>query len=334
MLAIAARTRPLAVGALIIAASVVMRFGFIDSGYADQIQVSQSAFERVLAGGNPYGVGYASTLGAPFPYGPLALVWWLPGPVIEGVAVTALMALLLWQRAWLTLAVIAGWHPAVYLTFVGVNDYSPALLIALGLVLLRTRPVWGGVTLAAAAALKPYAAAWFLPAIGFGGLATALSVLGASVLLWSPLLLVWGIPSFLRTVELANAVHDEAGYTLNLPMLRWLAIPFAALGLAARRWEHAVIFGSAAFIVFLFLDRWASYGYWIAVIPPLGLALEALWRGRARDRSGIRQRVDVAPAPLVGRLDAAPLGPLVEGDDEVPVLARRHHVGDIGLPGR
>lgn len=275
--AIALRRRPLVVGLLILVASVVMRVGFVGIGYADQITVSQSAWDRVLGGGNPYGVGYASSYppGAPFPYGPLGLIWWLPGPVIEGAAAIGLMVLLAWQRAWLTLAVIAGWDPAVYLTFVGGNDYSPALLIALAVVLLRSHPRWAGATLAVAIAVKPYAAAWVLPFIGTGA---GVTLIALSLVLWSPLLLVWGVPSFLRTVEMAVAVHAHPENTLNLPILRWLAVPVAMTGLLFRRWEYAALVGAAAFIIFLFTDRWASYGYWLAVIPPVGLALESLWR--------------------------------------------------------
>ncbi len=274
--AVKLRNRPLVVGALILCASAVMRLGFVGFGYGDQITVSQSAWERVLAGGNPYGVGYASTTppGAPFPYGPLGLVWWLPGSVIEYVAAVATMAVLLRQRAWLTLAVIAGWYPSVYLTFTGINDYSPGLLILLALLALRARPVLGAILLAGAAALKPYAFAWYLPAIGFAGPAAAMVLLGSTAVLWSPLFFFWGgLGPFLETIRLAERAHPTPN-ALAMPMLRWLAAPFAALGLFSRRWDVMVILGSAAFIIFLFLADWASYGYWLAVLPALGVALE------------------------------------------------------------
>lgn len=286
------RSRPLLTAAVIIVASAVLRLHFLGLGFADQITVSQSAWERVVAGGNPYGIGYETTFppGAPFPYGPLGLVWWLPGPVIEFAAVIALMALLAWRRAWLTLAVMAGWYPSIYLTFVGINDYSPALLIALAVVLLPTRPRAAGATLAVAAALKPYAAAWFVPFIGVGGVAAAIGVIGVSLVLWSPLLLVWGIPSFLRSLELASLVHPEwSGNTFDMPVLRWFAVPIAAAGLLVRRWEAAALIGALAFVVFLFTQHWASHGYWLAVIPAAGLALESLW-AKASKGSGHNER--------------------------------------------
>ncbi|MDQ3524077.1 MAG: hypothetical protein M3451_03370 [Chloroflexota bacterium] len=93
-----------------------MRFGFLFEGFSDQITVAQAAGARALGGLNPYGVGYAesSPPGAPFPYGPLALLWWQPGPVVELVAAMGLLALLAWQRAFITLAVLGGWQAAVH----------------------------------------------------------------------------------------------------------------------------------------------------------------------------------------------------------------------------
>jgi hypothetical protein len=264
----------------IIVVSIILRFGFADRCCADQIIVSQSAWERVLSGQGPYGVGYPSTIppGAPFPYGPLAVVWWLPGPVMEFVAALGIMAILAWQRALVTLAVFAVWQASIRPQWVGVNDYSPGLLILIAMLVLRSRPLVGAMVLAAAAALKPYAAAWFLPAIGFGGWGVAAVLAGATAVLWSPLLW-WGGPgAYLESVRLAAAVHQVPRDALNLPPLRWLAVPLAIAGLWVHRWEWAVLVGSAVFVTFLFLDAWASYGYWLAVLPISGLALESLAR--------------------------------------------------------
>jgi hypothetical protein len=261
-----------------IGASIVLRLGYVDVCCTDQIAVSNAAWERVSHGlGGPYGVGYAETVppGAPFPYGPLGLVWWLAGPITEFGAALGIMVVLVWQRAFVTLAMFAAWQPWVYLTFAGLNDYSPALLLLVGLIAIRSRPLLGAGTLAVAAALKPYAFAWFLPAIGYAGLRGAAVMAVTTALLWSPLFLWWGgVPAFLETVRLAAQAHPEAN-AVNLPILRWGAVPFVALSLLARRWDDMVILGSAAFIIYLFLDRWASGGYWIAVVPILGLALES-----------------------------------------------------------
>ena len=119
--------------------SVLLRLAYAGMGQTDQLLVAQAAAEHVLGGGNPYGVGYAVTIppGAPYPYGPLGLVWWLPGWPVELVASGVLLWVLARQRAWLTFSLIAAFPPFVYLTPTGVNDYSPTLLIAFALVGMR-----------------------------------------------------------------------------------------------------------------------------------------------------------------------------------------------------
>jgi hypothetical protein len=272
----------------IIGTSLVLRLGFLDACCTDQILVSQAAWERVSSGqGGPYGVGYTQTLppGAPFPYGPLAVVWWVPGEVVEFVAALGILAVLAWQRALNTLAFYAVWLPSVWLQWQGANDYSPGLMILLGMLALRTRPLVGASLLAIAAALKPYAVAWFLPAVGYAGLSVAAVFVGVSALLWSPLFLWWGgAPAYLESIRLASAAHRYPSDALNLPVMRWVAIPIALLGLLTKRWEAAVLIGSLVFVTFLFLDRWASHTYWMAVVPVSGIALESLLlraRGKA-----------------------------------------------------
>jgi len=268
----------------IIAASLILRFGFVDRCCADQIIVSQAAWERVLSGEGPYGVGYASTIppGAPFPYGPLAVLWWVPGEGVELAAALGIMAILAWQRALVTLAVFGVWRLSVWAQFIGVNDYSPGLLILIAMLVLRSRPLVGATILSVAAALKPYAFAWFFPAIGFGGWGVAAALAGTTAVLWSPLLW-WGGPgAYLESVRLAATVHEVQRAALNLPVLRWLAVPLAVAGLWVRRWEWAVLLGSAVFATFLFLDFWASYSYWLAVLPISGVALESLARSAYR----------------------------------------------------
>jgi hypothetical protein len=274
--------------ALLAAAAATMRFGFLFEGFSDQITVAQAAGARALGGLNPYGVGYAesSPPGAPFPYGPLALLWWQPGPVVELVAAMGLLALLAWQRAFITLAVLGGWQAAVHTTTMGANDYSPAVLVVLGLIVLRTNRYAGGCLLAAAAALKPYAFAWFVPATGFGGVTAAVALVSTTVVLWTPVLFVWGVASFLESIRQASALpHHVAGtHSLNMPALRILALPLEIAGLWTRRWEYCLLIGSGVFIIVMFLAQWATYSYWIAVIPPTGLALESLWQGQFEER--------------------------------------------------
>jgi hypothetical protein len=269
------RRRPTYAAAAIVIGSIILRLAYVGIGFTDQVAVSQAGAARALSGLSPYGVGYAETVppGAPFPYGPLALVWWLPGPAVELVAATLLMILLVKQRSWLTLGLFASVPFAVYLTTTGTNDYSPGLLIAAALMLVRDRPYVGAAVLALAAALKPYALAWLPSLIGLAGWRAGAVMLGLSAVLWSPLM-AWGVGGFFRSLELSRSVHPVGENALNLPILRFAALPIAMLGLVAHRWETAVLVGSAAFFVFLFLDRWASLGYLIAVGPITGIALE------------------------------------------------------------
>lgn len=276
------RERPAAAAAAVVVGSVILRLAYVGIGFTDQIAVSQAGAARAFSGLSPYGVGYAETVppGAPFPYGPLALIWWLPGPAVELLAAILLMALLIRERAWLTLGVFASVPFAVYLTTTGTNDYSPALLLAVGLVLMRSRPYLGALTLAVAAALKPYGFAWLPSLIGYAGWRAGVAMIAASVVLWAPVA-VWGVGGFFRSLELSRSVHPIGENALNLPVLRFAAALIAAAGLFAKRWEAAVLIGSAAFVVFLFLDRWASLGYWLAVGPISGIALER-WAFAAR----------------------------------------------------
>ncbi len=269
------RERPSAAAGALVVGSVVLRLAYVGIGFTDQIAVSQAGTARALSGLSPYGVGYAQAVprGAPFPYGPLALIWWLPGPAIELVAATLLMVLLVGQRAWLTLGLFASAPFVVYLTTTGANDYSPGLLLAVGLLLMPQRPYLGAALLAVTAALKPYAFAWLPALIGYAGWRAGAVMIGLSAVLWSPLA-VWGVGGIFRSLELSRAVHPAQENALNMPVLRYLAAPIAACGLVARRWEVAVLVGSAAFVVFLFLDRWASLGYWLAVGPITGIAIE------------------------------------------------------------
>jgi hypothetical protein len=283
--AVLVRREPVAAGIAIAAGATVLRLAYVGIGYSNQIDVAQAAAARAFSGQSPYGVGYAAGFppGEPFVYGPLGVVWWLPGPGIEFVAALLVTMLLVVERSWLTLALYGGVPFAVYLTTAGVNDYSPGLLITASLLLMRERRVLGAGALAVAAALKPYAAAWFLPAIGYAGVAGTVVLIMTALILWSPLL-IWGPASFIRGIEIQRGVHPGSENALDLPLMRWLAIPVALAGIVIRRWEWMVLTGAAAFIVFLFFDRWASLGYWVAVGPIAGIALERIWMARGEVR--------------------------------------------------
>ena len=93
----------LVVIAALAVAGVAMRLDLLHAGTSDVLTVTRSAIQTVLAGGNPYGIGYATSSppGAPFPYGPLALAWYVPfqgDPRVVETAVSFLVLLLLAVR--------------------------------------------------------------------------------------------------------------------------------------------------------------------------------------------------------------------------------------------
>ncbi len=285
--------RPILVGLAIAAGGFWLRLVFTAlPETADQLIVGRAALESVLSGGNPYGIGYAASEppGSPYVYGPLALLTSLLRAPGEALAAAGTMAVLALTRSFLTLGIFAGFIFVVQLGSSGINDLLPGFLLMAGLVALERHRVAGGALLAVAAAVKPYCLAWFPAAMGYGGVAAAAALVGVTGVLWSPLL-VWGPASFLRSVEMAAAIHPVPENSLNVPALRILAIPLALVSLLVRRWSLMVLSGAAIFFVVLFLDRWASYGYWLVVLPILGMLAERWLRERA-----LRPRYEPPPS--------------------------------------
>jgi hypothetical protein len=292
-LALIDRWRGVIIGAGMVLGGAWLRVvaGSLDLLSADQLAVSQAAMGIVVQGGNPYGIGYAESVppGAPFVYGPLMLVWAMTGVWGEILASVGTLALVAWTRSWVTLAAVATFPIFVIITPVGINDSTPGFFITAAMLALRTRPVLGGILLGVAIGLKPYALAWLPGLIGYGGLRAAFGAVVTSVATWLPVLW-WGPQSFLRSAELAREVHAASpGGALGIPILRLLAAPLALAALFVRRWSLAVLMGSAIFVIVLFFDTWASFGYWLAVVPITGIALEAVVAGWRADNTGSGQ---------------------------------------------
>ncbi len=95
------------------------------------------------------------------------------------------------------------------------------------------------------------------------------------------------------SIELARSIHPKPENTLDMPGLRVLAVPIAIAALWVRSWSTAVLTGALTFLVVLFLDRWASFGYWLVVLPPVGIVAE-----RALREVGRRLRVGLEMAPV------------------------------------
>jgi hypothetical protein len=277
------RRHPAAAAAALVAGASILRVAYAGSNEGDQMELSRLALERVLAGGDPYG-GYVYQSGTPYTYGPLGLLTYQLGIPAEMMATIATSAILIWARAWMTLAFFNSWPLFIYTPSVAANDYSVGFLLTLALVVLASRPRIGMTLLALAIAVKPYAAAWFLPAIGYVGFGMAAGIgIAWSVLLWSPVWALWGVGSYLesvRGVEHYRGVFRGAmaSWSVDIPLLRALVIPFSLGGLVLRSWHTMAWLGTAGFLAFLGFSSWAHYAYFAAVVPLIGLTLE--WRPR------------------------------------------------------
>ncbi|MDQ3492445.1 MAG: hypothetical protein M3452_04195 [Chloroflexota bacterium] len=292
-----------AVVVVLLAVGVLMRSALVGFGQSDVLAVTGMAIEHALAGGNPYGVGYPgpSSTGAPFAYGPLALLWYLPSTdprVVEmGVSLLILVVLAIRGRV-LGLAAYAASAVLLVTASDGSNDTSAGLFLLVALLAAQRSALMGGALLGLAVTFKPYALAWLPPLLVLWGPGAALLGFGAVALAtWGPVLLIWGPASVLTSLRMAEAVHDRAYYSvaygLSLdPALRPLleSLRFVAGGLLAtgswlvvRSPASMILWGTAIFLATLFLGFWSTFAYFAAVAPVLCWHLDE-WLGLADGR--------------------------------------------------
>lgn len=278
------RRTPYLAAAVLVAGAMVLRLSFVGLTSSDPIAVSQMAAARAFIGENPYGVTYGDN--NPYVYGPLGLLTYQAGILGEVLATVATSAILAWSGAWITLALFNAWPQFIYMPIIGNNDFSVGFLTLLALVSLRKRPLLGVGLLAVAIAIKPYAAAWAIPAAVFAGWSAAGVGAILTLLLWSPVLMLWGVPSFLRSVSDAAALQSSlrgipSWSFADVPLLRLLIIPFSLAAFAWRGWRAVLLLGSAGFLAFLGFAPAAPQPYLGFLLPILGLALE--WSRRVKD---------------------------------------------------
>jgi hypothetical protein len=268
---------------------------------SDVLTVVRAAMELALAGGNPYGHGFVESRppGAPYAYGPVALLWYLPSrtdPVQLELLVTYLtLGLLAARGRVLGLAVFATLPPLVAIASDGSNDSSAGLLILIALLLALRIPWLGAFALAVAAAFKLYALAWLPPLLVYGGLATLWPFLAGTLLTWGPAIVLWDAKNILASLQRAEAIHDNPYYSLasvaqrfGLPRTAYDVGRFVAGGLlAASSWifvrsaRSFVVVGTAAFLATLFLGWWSTYAYIAAIAPVICWHLDD-WLGLPR----------------------------------------------------
>ena len=295
---------------VLVGAGLALRIALKDQVGSDVFLVTQAAIERVLGGANPYGVGYAVSVppGAPFPYGPLALAWYLPFAsqprLLELLVAGAILIALALRGRILGLAVYATAPVLVSLTSDGSNDTSAGLFILVALAAAARRPLLGGVLLAIAAAFKPYALAWAPGLLWWGGSAAIAGFVVASAVAWLPVLLVWGPGSFFTSVRMADAVHAAPYYSFGAIWEGMLKQPApaelldrvkvglgaltAGIGLRfATSIDRVTVVGILVFLVTLYAGYWATFAYLAAIAPIVCWRLDD-WFGL-----GTRPLVDV-----------------------------------------
>jgi len=310
---------------LLFAGAVLFRAEIADRTGSDVLSVTSAAIDRVLAGANPYGVGYVESTpdGAPFPYGPVALLWYLPlkdhPDLIElGVSI-AIAAMLLLRGRLIGSAVYAAMPILVASAVDGSNDTSLGFLLLLAFIAAGRSATIGAVTFAVAVGFKLSALA-FVPAfLAWGGLRPAVAFVSASLVVWAPVA-TWGIDTFIWSTRASNEVHRTTIWSLGsvirdltgtrLVALDQLRFAFGALAVVTtirlrRSLDQVFIAGSIVYFITLFTGTWATFAYFAALAP--------MFCWRIDDWLGLETRPLIAPDRLRAVLrphstDVAPIG--------------------------
>ncbi len=268
---------------------IALRLGIFDRLGSDVLLVTTAAIERVLDGGNPYGVGYevSNPPGAPFPYGPAALLWYLPvvatPRVVEVLAAVLVLAVLALQGRVIGLAVYAVSPILVATTVDGSNDTTLGILLLGAFALADRRPLLAAMTLAVAAAFKLSALAWLPAFVAWAGWRAGATFGAVFLAAWLPAVFAWGAGPILHSLTLANSMHAEVTWSLGsivqavtgrasdaLNILRYGLGALAAVLTVprARSLDAVILSGTLVYVVTLFSGTWATYAY-VAAIAPL-----------------------------------------------------------------
>ena len=275
---------------LLVIVGIVLRFEMRGHAASDVLTVTRAAIDQMLAGGNPYGHGFQASNppGAPFAYGPLALLWYLPikGDLYRAeLVISLLMILVLGLRGRvLGLAIFATFPPLIVVAADGSNDTSAGLFLLAALLIAPRIPWAGSAALGVAAAFKPYALAWLVPLVPYAGLSVLIPFAAATIVTWGPALIIWGPENILWSLRAADSIHHSAYYALAFGVGDRLRIPESfysvfrfvaggALALATvalvRSSRSFIVCGVAIFLATLFLGWWSTFAYLAAIAPIL-----------------------------------------------------------------
>lgn len=307
---------------VVIVCGLALRWSISNYEASDVSDVTQMAIMTMREGGNPYGIGYVVSRppGAPFPYGPVDLLWYLPFQAdptrLEFLVSLALMCYFGYRAANgrpIGLVLFALAPPLVLATLDGSNDTSAGLMILVALALAARRPALGAAVLAIAVAFKPYALAWLPPLVMWAGVPVLVGFVLASFVAWSPVLFAWGIGTYLRSLAMAQEAHvREAYWSLAsiwdglvpgaapraLETIRYFLSAAVAVigGLRVRSFDGVIVVGTLAFVIAQFAGYFGSYVYIAAVAPVL------CWRVDDWLRMALPELIHAyGEAPAVGR---------------------------------
>jgi hypothetical protein len=318
---------------VLLVGGILVRLAIVDRVGSDVLTVTEAAIRRVLAGGNPYGIGYneSSPPGSPFPYGPVALLWYVPAgssaellEIGTGILVTALLAL---RGRLVGLAVYAASTLLINSSIDGSNDTTLGLLILAAFLAAERWPLAGAAILGLAVGFKLSALAFVPMFIAWGGIRVGGVVVSASIIAWAPVIADWGVSSFLRSVQLANETHRIPTWSLGrivndltgskvdlLDTLRYGfggALALVTLAMRNRTLDTVILTGSAVYVVTLFAGNWASYAYFAGLAPIICWHIDR-WLGVPTTpwvRWPLRAtRGSTAPDPTAAGADTAPTG--------------------------
>jgi len=282
-----------------------MRLLYVGVGWSDVAEVTRAAIDVALAGGNPYGIGYGVSFppGAPFAYGPLALLWYLPfdNPANVDLAISiGILAVLALRGRILGLAVYATVPIFLQLASDGSNDTSVGLLLLIGLVLLERLPRAGGFVLGLAVAFKPYAVAWAPPLLIWAGLGPLMAMVIGAAVLWLPAIVLWGLGPILTSLRMATQIQELPYYSLGdaldrlrirlthdqLDVIRILAAGLATLGVVfnVRSHRSVVLGGAVIFVATMYTGFWSTFAYLGALAPVICWYLDGWVGNHARIR--------------------------------------------------
>ena len=280
---------------VLVGCAIALRLAVMPQEASDVSDVTSAAIQTMLNGDNPYGFGYVVSrpAWAPFPYGPVALLWYLPvfrDPALIEFVVSIALILYFGVRAAngrpVGLAIFALAPPIVLAAMDGSNDTSAGLLILAALVVAAKRPAIGAILLAVAVAFKPYAVAWLPPLVIWAGLSTLVAFALASLVVWAPVLVAWGPASYLRSLSMAHEVHLRQAYwslaavlegiipgiaPRALETIRYFVAGAVAIlgGLRVRSIDGVILVGTAVFLIAQFGGYFGSYVYLAAIAPIL-----------------------------------------------------------------